>query len=112
MKRSQRLALLALSVAFVLAGVALVLTSTNAAQPPRDEQWKKVQEAQDKGLPKTAIEHLNPIIEGAIKDKAYPEGIKAIARKITLEGVIEGNKPEEKITRMQAATATAPAEMH
>ena len=26
--------------------------------------------------------------------------------------MIEGNKPEEKITRMQAAIATAPAEMH
>ncbi|MBM3983537.1 MAG: hypothetical protein FJ304_25350, partial [Planctomycetes bacterium] len=38
--------------------------------------------------------------------------IKAIAKKITLEGVIEGNKPEEKITRMQAAIATAPVEMH
>ena len=47
-----------------------------------------------------------------IKDKAYPEAIKAIAKKITLEGNIEGNKPEEKITRMKAAIATAPAEMH
>ena len=56
MKRSQRLTLLALSVACVLAGVALVLTSTNAAQPPRGEQWKKVDEAVNKGLPKTAID--------------------------------------------------------
>ena len=38
--------------------------------------------------------------------------VKAIAKKIGLEGNIEGNKPEEKITRMQAAIATAPAEMH
>lgn len=112
MKRSQRLTAIGLSLAFVLAGIALVLSSTSAAQPTREEQWKKVVEAQNKGLPKTAIDNLNPIIESAIKDKAYPEAIKAIAKKITLEGNIEGNKPEEKITRMQAAIATAPAEMH
>src|SRR5436189_6372255 len=112
MKRSQRLATFGLALAFVAAGVALVITSTTAAQPPRDEQWKKVTESVNKGLPKTAIEQLNPIIDGALKDKNYPEAIKAIAKKISLEGVIEGNKPEEKITRMQAAIATAPAELH
>jgi hypothetical protein len=37
--------------------------------------------------------------------------IKAIGRKIALEGVIQGNKPEEKITRMDAEIAKAPAEM-
>ncbi len=112
MKRSHRLAAVGLALAFVAAGVALVLSSANSAQPPREEQWKKVNEAVAKGLPKTAIDHLNPIIEAAIKDKAYPEAIKAISKKINLEGNIEGNKPEEKITRMQAAIATAPAEMH
>ena len=65
----------------------------------------------DKGLPKTAIEDLDPIIAGAMKDKAYAEAIKAIARKIALEGNIEGNKPEEKITRLQAEIAKAPPEM-
>src|SRR3954447_17629032 len=86
MKRSHRLAAVGLSLAFVDAGVALVLSSTSAAQPPRADQWKKVDEAVAKGLPKTAIEHLNPIIEGALKDKAYPEAVKAIAKKISLEG--------------------------
>ncbi|MBN9119881.1 MAG: hypothetical protein J0I06_12095, partial [Planctomycetes bacterium] len=112
MKRSHRLATLGLALALVAAGIALVITATTAAQPPREEQWKKVNEAVNKGLPKTAIEHLNPIIDGAIKDKNYPEAIKAVAKKIGLEGVIEGNKPEEKIVRMRAAIATAPAEMH
>ena len=45
-----------------------------------------------------------------MKDKAYPEAIKAIAKKINLEGNIEGNKPEEKITRMKAAIEAVPAE--
>ena len=46
-----------------------------------------------------------------MQDKAYPEAIKAIARKIALEGNIQGNKPEEKITRLEAEIAKAPAEM-
>ena len=82
-----------------------------AAAGPRDEQWKKVQEAMDKGLPKTAIETLTPIIAGAIKDQAYAEAVKAMARKIALEGNLEGNKPTEKITRLQAEIAKAPSEM-
>ncbi len=109
MKRSQRLATVGIALACVVAGVAVVVS---AAQPPRAERWKKVDEAVNKGLPKTAITELEPIIESALKDKAYPEAIKAISKKIALEGNIEGNKPEEKITRMQAAIATAPAEMH
>ncbi len=109
MKRSQRLAAVGVALACIVVGVAVVVSS---AQPPRADQWKKVDEAVNKGLPKTAITELEPIIEGALKDKAYPEAIKAISKKIALEGNIEGNKPEEKITRMQAAIATAPAEMH
>ena len=95
-----------LSVAF------LVLPLLTWAVPgPREELWKKVDEAVSKGLPKTAIERLEPIIAAALKDKAYPEAIKAIARKIALEGNIQGNRPEERVTRMQAAIARAPAEM-
>ena len=52
-----------------------------------------------------------PSSQGAMQDKAYPEAIKAIARKIALEGNIQGNKPEEKITRMEAEIAKAPKEM-
>ncbi|HWH72173.1 MAG TPA: hypothetical protein VNT26_22610, partial [Candidatus Sulfotelmatobacter sp.] len=78
---------------------------------PRDAQWKQVQEAMNKGLPKTAITNLEPIIQGALRDKAYAEAVKAIGQKIALEGNIQGNKPEEKITRLQAEIAKAPKEM-
>jgi len=90
--------------------LALVLTIP-ALAGPRDAQWKKVDEALNKGLPKTAIEHLGPIIDGAMKDKAYAEAIKAIGRKIALEGNIQGNKPEEKVARMKAEIAKAPEGM-
>ena len=89
-------------------GVVILVAAKPAVPPDRANQWKKVDEAVNKGLPKTAIEELEPIIESAIKDKAYPEAIKAIAKKIALEGNIQGNKPEEKITRMKAAIAKAP----
>src|SRR5438309_5101520 len=78
---------------------------------PRDAQWKEVEEVVAKGLPKSAIEKLDPIIQGALKDKAWGEATKAIARKIVLEGNIQGNKPEEKITRMEAEIAKAPKEI-
>jgi hypothetical protein len=73
--------------------------------------WKAVEEAVQKGLPKTAITNLDLIIPAAIKDKAHGETAKAIARKIVLEGNIQGNKAEEKITRMEAEIAKAPKEI-
>ena len=77
----------------------------------RDAQWKDVDDAVSKGLPKTATEKLEPIIQGALKDKAWGEATKAIARKIVLEGNIQGNKPEEKIIRLEAEIAKAPKEI-
>ena len=83
---------------------------TNAAAP-REALWKQVDEAISKGLPKTAITNLEAIIPAAVKEKAYGEATKAIARKIVLEGNIQGNKPEEKITRLEAEIAKVPKEI-
>ena len=47
----------------------------------------------------------------ALEDKSYAEAAKAIGQKIALEGNIQGNKPEERITRLQRVIETAPAEM-
>lgn len=77
----------------------------------RAAEWKAVEDAVNKGLPQTAITNLPPIIAGAIRDKAWGEAAKAIARKIVLEGNIQGNKAEEKITRMEAEIAKAPREI-
>jgi uncharacterized protein YfaS (alpha-2-macroglobulin family) len=85
--------------------------TANLFSNPRDEQWQQVDEAANQGLPKTAIERLEPIIAGAIADKSYPEAVRAIGRRIALEGTIEGNKPEEKIVRLQAELGKAPAPM-
>jgi len=94
-----------------LALVALLAMSVPLSAGSRDAQWKSVDEAAEQGLPKTAIERLEPIVAGALADKAYPEAVRAIGRRIALEGLIEGNKPEEKITRLEAEIAKAPAAM-
>ncbi len=91
--------------------LAFSLLTISVLAAPRDELWKEVMDATKKGLPKTAIEKLQPIIDGAIKDKQYAEAVKAIGQKVALEGTIQGNKPEEKITRMRAEIDKAPEEM-
>ncbi len=89
----------------ILIGTLAFVTSAAALS------WKKVYDARDKGLPKTAIEALEPIIIEAMKSKKYAEATKAICTKIALEGRIEGNKPEEKIVRLEAELGKAPIEM-
>lgn len=90
---------------------ALVLATVTMNAAPREDLWKQVDDAIGKGLPRSAITHLETIVTGAIQDRAWGEATKAIARKIVLEGNIEGNKPEEKITRMEAQIAAAPGEI-
>ena len=87
------------------------LMATFAFAGIRDEQWTKVNAAIGKGLPATAITELAPILQGALTDRAFGEAVKAISLRIALEGAIQGNKPEEKITRMQAEVTKAPPEM-
>lgn len=101
MNSRQRVSIAALLVALTVAAMA----------GPRDQQWTEVEDAVKKGLPKTAIEKLEPIIQQALRDKAYPEAIKAIGRKIALETEIQGDKPEEAIVRLRTAIDEAPAEM-
>ncbi|HKQ37278.1 MAG TPA: MG2 domain-containing protein, partial [Verrucomicrobiae bacterium] len=99
-----------MSTIFRFAILAILLTCRSSAAP-RDAQWKKVEEAINSGLPKTAIAELEPIIQSALRDKAYGEAVKAIGRKLVLEGNIQGNKPEEKITRLEAEIAKAPKQI-
>lgn len=77
----------------------------------RDAAWKSVTEAVEKGLPKTAVERLEPIIEQCLVEKAWAEAVKGVALRLTYEGQIQGNKPEEKITRMADELAKAPVEI-
>jgi hypothetical protein len=99
------------SISAICLFAILLFFVTQLLAGPRDAQWKKVEDAVSKGLPKTAITNLEPIIQAALKDKAYAEAVKAIGKKIALEGNIQGNKPEEQITPLEAEIAKAPREM-
>jgi hypothetical protein len=88
--------------------VFLLLPLATAMAANRDSQWKQVVEAVAKELPKTAIEQLQPIIEAALQEKAYPEALKAIRQKIDLESQIEGSSLEPRAARWEAEIAKAP----
>ena len=98
-----------------LALAATAIRLINAADPPaklsKAQNWKAYDAALKKGLPKTAITHLEPIIAQTLRDKDYAEAIKAIGKKMALESNIQGNKAQEKIRRMEAEIAKAPKEM-
>lgn len=76
-----------------------------------DELWREVETARNQGLPATAIALLDEIIPLALCEEAYPEAIKAICLKITLEGDIQGGGREIMINRLQAELASAPEVM-
>jgi hypothetical protein len=92
-------------------GVLLCWVSLCAYAGTQDAQWKLVRESLEKGLPQTAISNLQGIATVALRDKAYPEAAKAIGQRIHLESQIQGNKPEERITRLEAEIARAPKEL-
>ena len=106
MKKTIPLAASSLFLAF-----AVFLIGQKARPASLVDQWEEVEEATKKGLPKTAIEKLEALIERALKEKAHAVAIRAVAQKINLEGAIEGNKPEEKIARMEAEMAKAPKDL-
>ncbi|NDK13727.1 MAG: hypothetical protein GW911_17005, partial [Armatimonadetes bacterium] len=102
----------ALTAAVVLGGmVALIVLPRQVKGAPDAATTKALEEAMRKGQPKTALEILEPILARALKYRNYPRAIKLTGQKIALEGIIQGNKPEEKIVRLQAEIAKAPKEM-
>ncbi|HPP52256.1 MAG TPA: hypothetical protein PK777_04835, partial [Thermoguttaceae bacterium] len=103
-------------VGLVVLGLMVAWGGFAAAPRPQEgpqlsEGWKGVEEAMKQGLPKTAIERLEPIIQAALKEKKYPEAIRAVCTKIALEANIQGNKPEEKIRRLEKELQNAPKPM-
>ena len=63
--------------------------------------WNEAKKAEKDGLPKTQIKVMDKILKVCEEQKDYSSWMKALAKKITLEATIQGNKPEEKISRLQ-----------
>ncbi len=92
----------------LMSGSAVLLRGEKLVQ---NDLWSKVEEAMAKGLPKTAVDSLRQIIPAAIREKKFGEAAKAITRKIALEGSIQGNRPEEKIVRLESEIKTVPGDL-
>ncbi|MGH7740966.1 MAG: hypothetical protein ACRENS_02970 [Candidatus Eiseniibacteriota bacterium] len=90
---------------------ATIALLTISAIGVRESHWANVRDAVSKGLPKTALQSVDPIIRETEARGDWAAAIRAVTLKIALEAGIQGNKPEEKITRMQAEIARAPAAM-
>ena len=105
------LAILLIGLAAFGAKAPAFLSYQTPSAQERAAMWKKVDEALNKGLPKSALEEIKPILAGALHDKEYAEAIKAIAKRIAIEGEIEGGSPAERIARMKKELETAPPEM-
>ena len=87
---------------------ALSLFTFHSMAQETDTLWNQVQEAEKKDRPKTAVELLEKIIVAARANNRFPEAVKALAKKITYEGHIEGYRAEEQITRLEANFAEWP----
>lgn len=98
--------------AIVLLSMMFAVAASWAVNPPIPDNptWKKVRAAMDKGLPKTAIEELGPLIDQAIQDKNYDQAVRGIATKVLLQSNIQGNQPSAKVIALESEIAKAPDE--
>ena len=99
-------------------GRAMAFQGTAEELPPADsvprerlEMWKKVDQALRQGLPKTALEELQKILEQSLAQKAYPEAARAAAQIVIIESMIEDESNEKGILRLRSAIAQSHEEV-
>ncbi len=95
----------------ILAVAIFAVVAQTAMAQSRDSLWAQVEEAIQKGLPKTAQDILDQIIPSALADQAHAEATKAICLKITMEGRIQGYDVPIMIGLLQDEIAQAPEAM-
>lgn len=74
--------------------------------------WKLVEEAMKAGLPQTAIERLDPIIDVSLASGDHGMAARAIARRIVIESEIEGNDPAVRVRLVGKAISETPEALH
>ncbi|MBM3297827.1 MAG: hypothetical protein FJY83_09560, partial [Candidatus Aminicenantes bacterium] len=106
--------LLSLALVSVISILGVTMKQSRQAKEVRaqiEELWKKAEQAQKEGLPRTAAGHLKDITDLALKIDEKGQALKAVVQKLALEGVVEGNKPAERISRLQEEMALLPADL-
>ena len=78
-------------VSFSVLGVSSLNDGNKYLEDDRQQLWKKVTEAESKSLPKTGMQHAQKIYELAMQEQDYPEAVRALMKKLTLEASI--NQP-------------------
>ena len=81
----------------VLALLVFKFPAPSLAAGNTEDLWKKVSEAENNGLPQTAIDALKEIYKNASADNRQAEALKALLKHIVLDSNIKGNKAEEKV---------------
>ncbi len=90
-----------LKVRIILIILFLSFFNSFAGATDTVELWRKVNVAQNEGLPQTAVDNLKQIYLIALGSGKSGEALAALCKQIVLESNIAGNKPEEKIKRLQ-----------
>ncbi|MBK1879568.1 alpha-2-macroglobulin family protein [Pelagicoccus mobilis] len=91
--------------------LSLLALCLSISAQTRDELWQKVADAESQNLPRTAITHLDAIIESALAEEAPAEAIKAISKKIGFENQIAGSDQGEGINRLRQTLTSASPEL-
>ncbi|HMO12836.1 MAG TPA: alpha-2-macroglobulin family protein [Pirellulaceae bacterium] len=79
----------------------------------RDKLWQEVEQAQNQGLPQTAMELLKRIYESAKQAEAYPEATRAICYLWNMEGQVqEGDPSSYVVNKLRVELEYQPVAMH
>ncbi len=108
---SSKFVLVIITIACCVSLAAARIAATTHEEQDRKVMWKKVDEAMQQALPKTAIEQLDKIIASAKTDEAFDEAIRAVCRKYQTTMQIEGGSQAVAIKLLQADLPQYPAEM-
>ncbi|MGD0781556.1 MAG: alpha-2-macroglobulin family protein, partial [Candidatus Aminicenantales bacterium] len=111
---SVRSIVLALALSAAAAGMAAVMKGKPSQDKPKEstaDLWKKVEAAEKDGLPQTAVGYLKTIVARAEADQHFGEALRALTRRLILEGTVEGNKPETLVALVREEIDRAPAAM-
>ncbi len=111
---SVRSIVLALALITAAAGMGGIMKGKPSQDKPKESTaalWKKVEAAEKDGLPQTAVGFLKTIVAQAEAERHFGEALRALTRRLILEGVVEGNKPESLVVRVREEIRQAPTAM-
>ena len=94
------------AIYMALLSLALLCAPTYAGSQPYSKQWKNVNKALEQALPKTALQHLDRLIDCARRDNNTPQLLKALVTRLQVSDEISEDSAKAMLPRFeQIATA-------